>query len=309
MLADELTGELAIKSARGLDEEIIRRARIPLGDRIAGWVALEGKPLLIKDIERDPRFRIRNIPQYNTRSLLSLPLKIGDKVIGVINLNNKKTAEPFSEQDLHIASVLGERISYFIEKLLSGEYGEDEVREFGSSIENLFGMGKSLRVKGHQFADLIGKIMDHLGAKEEDKRVALYVSMIYDFGLVPFDDSIMKKERLSSADVHSIKIHPYTAIDLINNFEFSEDVKKAILHHHERYDGTGYPDGLRGEEIPLISRVLSVGDTYYAMIAERPYRKASTEAEALEEIRKNAGSLYDPRVVEALEKVLLDHPG
>lgn len=99
-------------------------------------------------------------------------------------------------------------------------------------------------------------------------------------------------------------MHPYTAVALLNNFEFSEAVKMAILHHHERYDGTGYPDGLKGSKIPFISRVLSVVDAYCSMISERPYRKSFIREEALQEIKRGAGSVYDPAVAQALAEVI-----
>jgi HD-GYP domain-containing protein (c-di-GMP phosphodiesterase class II) len=92
----------------------------------------------------------------------------------------------------------------------------------------------------------------------------------------------------------------------LNVFEFSEDIKKIILHHHERYDGTGYPAGLKQKEIPFISRVLSVVDSYYGMISEKPYRKSASYSEALSEIKAGSGTQYDPEVVEAFDEILRD---
>lgn len=307
MLADELTGELTIASARGLDDEIIKRTRINLGDSIAGWVALEGKPLLIEDIETDPRFGRRNIQPYNTKSLLSLPLKIQDKVIGVLNLNNKKTAELFTTRDLYRALVISEKFSYFIGKLYSGEYREDDFKQFITSFEGLLNAEKRYHKKKSIFSDLMIKIMDKIGAKEEDKKIALYISMIYDLGLMLIDESLLKKEKLSPSEARTLKVHPYSTVSLLGNFEFSEDAKKAILHHHERYDGTGYPDRLKGEEIPFLSGVLSVIDSFCSMITERPYRKAFTKEEALQEIKKGSGISYNPRFVKALEEVLREN--
>lgn len=101
-----------------------------------------------------------------------------------------------------------------------------------------------------------------------------------------------------------LKVHPFNTINLIDTFEISDDVRNIILHHHERFDGTGYPDQLQGQAIPFVSRVLSVVDAYCAMISKRPYRKAFTDQDALEEMKKGAGSVYDPVVVKALVQVL-----
>lgn len=304
MLRDDITAELTIKSAKGLSDEIVKRTRIKLGDQVAGWVANEGKPVLLEDIESDRRFKRRSISQYNTKSLLSVPLKIDDRVIGVLNLNNKKTAEPFTKKDLNIALILSERISYFLEKLYSGEYREDDINQILTSFDNLLNAVKIYHKKRSLLPDLVLKIMDSLGAEEEEKRKALYASMIYDLGLMLIDESILKKKTLLPSEVQALKIHPYITIGLLENFEFSEDLKGAILHHHERYDGMGYPDGLKGSEIPLISRVLSVADSYCAMTSERIYGKSYTKEDALLEIKAGSGSIYDPEVVKAFDEVI-----
>jgi len=120
------------------------------------------------------------------------------------------------------------------------------------------------------------------------------------------ENGFLQFKKLSPSELSALRVHPYTTIGLLDDFEFSADVKKAILHHHERYDGTGYPDRLKGEEIPFISRALSVVDSFCALITEKPYRKACTKDAALAEIRKGSGSLYDPKIVEALEKAMSD---
>jgi len=152
MLGNELTGELTIMSARGLTDEIVKRTRIRFGDQIAGFVAVEGKPLLIENIEASPLFKRKSIAQYNTKSLLSLPLKIRDKVIGVLNLNNKKTALPFTRKDLYIALVFSERISYFLEKLYSGEYKEDDLNQIITSFDDFLETVKKYHKKKSIFS-------------------------------------------------------------------------------------------------------------------------------------------------------------
>ena len=303
MLADEFSGELTINSARGLDEHIIKGTRIRFGDQIAGWVAMEGKPLLIEDIENHPHFGRRNIPHYSTRSLLSVPLKLNDKVVGVLNMSDKRTTQPFTERDLQIASMISERISFILKRLHAGEFSDDAFKHFIASLDNIIGIEKTFHEKQNFVFDLMHQIMDKLGASEDQKKNALYTSLLYDIGLSVLNDNVLKKRELTTLEARSVRAHPLTTIDLIKDFEFSEEVKKAIMHHHERYDGGGYPDGIKGEEIPFIARVLAVVDAYCSMIEERPYRKAFTKEGALEEIKKGSGSLYDPAVVAALLKI------
>ncbi len=159
MLGDEITSELTVKSAIGLDDDIVKRTKIKFGDKIAGWVALEGKPLFIEDIENDPRFAKKSISQYTTKSLMSLPLKIGERVIGVLNLNNKKTSEPFTKRDYSLASIMSEKISQFIELLSSDNYREDDLKEFIESLDSLFTGENADQTKKDLLPVLIDKIL------------------------------------------------------------------------------------------------------------------------------------------------------
>ena len=306
MLADNLTGDLTIKSSCGLSDEIINRTRVRPGDKIAGWVAIEGKPLLIENIENDPKFGKKSIKQYTSKSLIALPLKFQDRVVGVLNINNKRNAEELTIKDFRIASLISERISYFINKFTSGEYGESDLKRFMNSFESLINAEKRYHKKQSVLTDLIMGILDELGASEEDKKIAPYISVVYDFGLTLIDERVLLKKTLSSSEASSLKFHPYNTVFLLDTLEFSDAIKKAILHHHERYDGSGYPDGLEGDEIPLLSRVIAVADSFFAMTMDRPYRKKVSREKAIEEIMQGAGSLYDPAVTTALEKVMRD---
>lgn len=161
MLTDDLTGELTVKSAHGLEEGIIKGTRIKLGDKISGWVALEGKPLFIENIENDERFAKTSISQYTTKSLISLPLSVGDRVVGVLNLNNKTTSKPFSKRDYRIAAQIGVKISQFIELLRSGGAGKEDLKRFVESLEGLLNADPACHVKKKEllveFADNLRK--------------------------------------------------------------------------------------------------------------------------------------------------------
>lgn len=159
MLLDEMANELRVKSAIGLDDDIVKNTRIKYGDKIAGWVAQEGKPLFIEDVESDPRFAIKSIPQYTTKSLMSLPLKIGSRVIGVLNLNNKKTATAFTKWDYWTAAMLSEKVSQFIELLYSESFREEDIRQFIASFGALLTADKLSLSKKDLFPALTDRIL------------------------------------------------------------------------------------------------------------------------------------------------------
>lgn len=306
MLADEMTGDLTIRSAKGIEKNVIRKTRIRFGDRIAGWVAQEGKPLLIEDIEKDERFpqRVGN-DYYNSRSLLSLPLKIANQTIGVLNLNNKKSARSFNQQDLRLTTMIGERISRMIETLRHKDQRDEDYRQLTDNLENLLNVARIYQKKNQKLVDIIEKMSVHLDFDKDLKDDAIYSSIIYDLGLMLVSEEVLqKKQTLSSSETNTIKGHPQTTVDLLNKIEFSQRVKNSILHHHENWDGSGYPNGLKGNQIPVISRVLAVADAYFSLIELRSHRPARSPQEAMDLIRQEAGSKYDPTVVAALEVCL-----
>lgn len=309
MLFDDNRGELRITSALGLDEDVVKHTRIKLGERIAGWVALEGKPLLLEDVERDFMIKVTRRPHYNTKSLLSVPIKINDTVLGVLNLNNKKDRNSFDLNDFYLASVLSERIGLVIRKFRENMLRSEILTHITEELENLIDAesiyGKKARNVIKRF---VVKIAKELNLNDEEKKVLTYTALLYDLGLTQIDEKILKKDRkLNRLEYKVVKKHPFTTLNLIESIEFTDMVKKTILHHHERFDGQGYPDGLKGEEIPVGSRIIAVVDAYMAMTAERPYRKAMTQREALTEITRGSGTQFDPRVVDAFLKVFKEN--
>jgi len=306
MFYDDRTGKLKIASAQGLTRDIIRNTSINKGEQIAGWVAQRGEPLFIENIEQDSRFSRKNISQYNAKSLISLPLKSGDRVVGVLNVNNKKTSRPFSKGDFYVASIISQRIAHFMNLLKAGHYSDDDVKSFLSSFDSLIGAARNYDKNKSLLTSTTINIMKELEATEEEIMMAAYAASLYDLGIALIDPSVLKKSALSPEERRSFKAHPINTVDLLNYIEFSDNIKKGIIHHHERYDGNGYPDGLKGGEIPLLSRILAVVDSYCAMISERPYRRAFPIEIALKEISKGAGAAFDPEIVLLLEKIVRD---
>ncbi len=305
MLKDELTGELTIKGAYGLDEEIVRRTRLKIGDQISGWVAFEKKPLLVEDIEKDPRIGKANSLRYSTKSLLCIPLIVRDNVIGVLNLNNKEGGVPFDTKDLYLATAITSRISYILEKLYELDLKEKDFKIINKGMDALLTAEEKYRKQNGKLIDLVFHVTKHLGCNDDEIRLALYTAVLYDIGLTQIDDSILKKSQgLTAIEQRMIKMHPISGVGLIEHMEFSDTIKKIILYHHEKYDGSGYPEGLKGNDIPFTSRVLAVIDSYLAMTTDQPYRNALTKEAAINEIKAGAGTQFDPKIVDAFVDVV-----
>lgn len=129
---------------------------------------------------------------------------------------------------------------------------------------------------------------------------------LHDLGKIGVQDSILSKpSALTREEFDEIKLHAVKGAQILEPLNFMPNVIDIIKHHHERWDGKGYPDGLKGEVIPLGARIMTVADSYDAMVSARPYRKVGmTKASAIEEITKNSGAQFDPKVVDAFLKVV-----
>ena len=129
------------------------------------------------------------------------------------------------------------------------------------------------------------------------------ISELHDIGKIAIDDSILNKPgKLDDKEWEAIKKHPEIGYRILSATPEYSEIAQDILSHHERYDGKGYPRGLVGEEIPIRARIISIADAFDAMISDRPYRKAMTTYEAIEEIKRNSGSQFDPEI----SKIFLD---
>jgi K+-sensing histidine kinase KdpD len=308
MLLDQEKKELFIKVAYGLDEAIVANARARLGTGIAGRVAETGEPLLVENVEESGLKGSTNNPQYETKSLVSVPLLIGSTVIGVINANNKTSGKPFNHDDLALLMSLSQRFSKVIERMRTAEDSQSFLRETIQSLRSLLeAQEKDVSGIGRKLIEWAVRVARKLRLSEKEVQVIQYVSSVHDVGMTCVSEAILKKTlELTAEEMDEIKKHPQRGAAIMRPLEFVELVSQSILFHHERIDGKGYPMGLRGDQIPIGSRIIAVLDAYAAMVSDRPFRKSMTPGEAVDELVRYANSQFDPRVVEAFVEVLMD---
>ena len=149
------------------------------------------------------------------------------------------------------------------------------------------------------------RFAEALNLGERDKRNLKYASLLHNIGIVGIPSKLLNKQGpLTIEERKIINSHPTLAQMLIKQTEQLTSILPTILYHHERYDGHGYPNGLKGEDIPYLARVLSVVDAYNAMISVRAYRPKLSKEQAIQELKKNAGTQFDPRITEAFIALL-----
>ena len=156
-----------------------------------------------------------------------------------------------------------------------------------------------------EVVEYAGKVARRLRLDEVEAGECRLAARLHDLGKMGVPDAILLKPGPLDSDEWAVmKRHPVWSCEILAVVPGLGGVARAVLHHHERYDGGGYPDGLRGEEIPLPSRIVTACDAYHAMLSERPYRPALPQEEARAVLRSEAGTHFDPAVAEALDDVL-----
>lgn len=304
MLVNEATGEMEVAFATGLEGKHLRRGKV--GEGISGYVAKEGKPLLVVDIETDPRFRMPNDPQYTTTSFVAAPLFSKSKVIGVLNINNKLSGEPFNQHDLDLLTTVAGQAATAVEN--SNLYRDirssyfDTVRALVNALE-----AKDKYSKGHseRVTLLAMMIADEMGLEDDRKTALQHAGVLHDIGKIGISLSILNKDgKLTGEEYDLIKDHPLIGERILDPITFLKDVKTIVGDHHERFDGKGYPHQKCGDELSLEAKILAVADTFDALTSDRPYRKALPFEDAVAEIRRCSSTQFDPDVVSVFLKTI-----
>ena len=169
---------------------------------------------------------------------------------------------------------------------------------------------KDLYTRGHseRVASLCGLMAGSLALSHQDTEALRFAGILHDIGKLALPSRVLRKaDQVSDPDLASIATHAARGVEMVRGIDFLANSTEAILHHHERMDGRGYPGGLRGEDTPLLARVIAVADAFDSLTTSRSHREAHTVAEALAELHERAGTQFDPSLVAALERSLARH--
>jgi response regulator RpfG family c-di-GMP phosphodiesterase len=309
MLYDREKRQLVIRAAIGLPREVLRGPRQALGQGIAGQVAMTRQPMRADrfGLVGEHRAMTEN-RSYQRRSFLSVPILVGDELFAVLNLTDKRSGDEFTDKDEELICNLAQKSSIKLENnaLYEGIYTNmvDTLRALVTMIEarDPYTHRHSQRVTDYAVA--LGRF---IGMREEDLETLEFTGILHDIGKIGIQDKILHKPgRLTVDEMTHIKAHPVIGETIVKPLGLIDIERSLIRHHHERFDGQGYPDGLRGDVIPLLVRVLSVADSFDAMTSNRPYRMAMSVADAMEGLRQSAGTQFDPDVVDAMDRALTE---
>ncbi len=289
----------------GLDRDIC--LSLKLG--IAGYVALTGQYINIQEAYADPRFdkTADERTGYCTHSVLCAPVKNqSGEAIGIIETINKKQGV-FTDSDMDILKALSSYVSMFVENaIISDEYHQ----QFKSMLEVLAASidAKDPLTAGHseRVNEYAVGIARELGFKDAETDILSVSALLHDYGKIGIDENILKKPgKLTPEEYEHIKKHAVKTRDILNKMNFIRkyhNVPFIASCHHECPDGSGYPDGIRGNEIPFMARIIAVADVFEALTARRHYREALSSEQAFEILEQGIDTKFDGNIIAALKK-------
>jgi len=304
------SGELTFEVATGESAEVLRRIFVKPGEGIAGYVVSTGKPVIVNDVEKDARHKreVDEVTGFRTRNLLAVPLRLSGEVIGVIEvLNKRKRCEDgteeagFDEADLNDLMLLADLSAIAIDKARKHEALQDL---FLSSIKALAAAldARDPYTRGHseRVAQFALSIAEELGMDEASRRRIELSALLHDIGKIGIEDSVLRKPgRFTDEEYERMKTHPEKGYHILRLIKQLEPNLPGVRYHHERSDGSGYPLGLSGDDIPLDARIIAIADVFDALTSDRPYRPAHQPEDAIQMIRSDVGKRFDPVVFEA----------
>jgi PAS domain S-box-containing protein/putative nucleotidyltransferase with HDIG domain len=276
---------------------------------LVGWVIQNGRPIRDGNVNKDKRY-IMAYPDI--RSGVYVPMLVGDRVIGVISVESEQT-DAYTEADERLLLTIAAQASVALENArLFSEIENSHLYLTLAYDETIEGWSKALdyrdkETEGHskRVTELSWKLARKLGMKQTELLNIRWGALLHDIGKMGIPDAILlKPSSLTDLEWMIMKKHTIFAFDWLSPIAYLQKALDIPYCHHEKWDGTGYPRGLKGEEIPLPARLFAVVDVYDALISDRPYRKAWTKAKALDYIEEQSGIHFDPKVVSKFKKII-----
>ena len=295
---------LVAKSSSEFEDEVVKKKfSKDITDEVKAYIVetlnADQNPCLISNSKN-------NLALGNPiRSSMVVPLKIREKIFGVASAFIFQENRFFSEKDIYYMSFITQKAASAIENIALYE------NIYENLFSTLFAFVTALEVRdlytrkhSTRVARYAHMIAERMGCTEEELDVINFAGSLHDIGKIGIrDDILLKPGRLTDEEYEKIKEHPVIGADIISKLGLWDREMEIIRHHHERYDGKGYPDGLAGDDIPKLARIMAVADCYDAMASDRAYRKKMDKDSVVKIIRENSGTQFDPEAVEAFLKV------
>lgn len=308
---DSDTGTWTVGSANGFEQSNLPKLNVVEG--IDGLCSDSHSqiPQAIKRLVDDHFKSVMEFHQpVSTQEMSTVPLRIKSRAFGALHLLHFDRKRPMSAMEMSPFEALANEVSLYLENvLLYDKIYENLVKTFRTMVDMMESKDPYIKDHSNGVCSLASSIASQMGCSQEEVDMLNFACYFHDVGKVAIRDHILLKSGpLSDKDFEIMKSHTIIGEKLLEPLDLLDIEKTVIRHHHERIDGSGYPDGLRGDEISLFARVVAVADVYDAMVSHRCYRPAYPPEEVLKFLRSQAGKKFDALAVEALESVILTQP-
>jgi len=300
MHLDERTRELRIVAARGLAKEVMEKTRQKIGEGIAGLVAELKEPLILTNGDVKDERIARLLRHAMNLSAICFPLLAEGRVVGVLNLSRSAAIRSFSESDKELLSILaGQAASAIVSAQLNENLHRSYVNTIGVLAKAIMARDPYTRDHSDNVSLYAVRLAEELGLSHDEIEAVRFAAILHDIGKIGIPENILLKPgKLTDEEFAKMKEHPVIGANILADAEFPWDIVPIVYHHQERYDGTGYPDGLAGEDIPIGARIIAVCDTYQALTSDRAYRRALPEEKAVEILKEVSGTQLDGKIVD-----------
>lgn len=314
LLYDEKQARLFFAAATGSDPKKLAEIPVPLDMSLAGTIFRENRPVVRNDAGQDARHYslVSEHVNFHVRSLVGVPMLIKERVIGVLEAVNKREGL-FGEQDEAILSVTASHAAIAIGNAQLFREVERSNADLRLAYDaTIAGWSRALDLRDHdteghtqRVADMTVRLARAFGLGEQAIVQIRRGALLHDMGKLGVPDAILlKPSRLTTAERKLMLRHPQYAYEMLSPIAYLSLALDIPRCHHEKWDGTGYPRGLAGEEIPLAARLFAVVDVWDALSNNRPYRKRWPQKKTLDYIRGQSGKHFDPRVVDVFLRLM-----
>jgi putative nucleotidyltransferase with HDIG domain len=302
-LVNSETGNIDCRFATGPGAEEVRKVSVPMGKGILGATVEKQEALLIADAQNDPRlFRGADAKSGNvTRTMMSVPMVREGKSIGAIQAVNKRGGQLFTQDDLDLLRSIADSAALAIE---NARLFTDLQASYDSTLDAL-AAALDLRdreTEGHsrRVVEYTARLARQIGLDPERITTIRRGALIHDIGKIGVPDAVLHKPGALDAEERKIiEKHPQAGYEMLLGIDYLREEIQIVLAHQEKYDGTGYPLGLKGDAIPLGARLFAIADTFDALMSDRPYRKGRPYEVARQIMIDESGKQFDPLAVQA----------
>lgn len=318
---DELIG----RAGKGHKHDTFIGLRQSLGDEqlLGARIVREGRPVYVNYARGADQVKPRLIEMLNVEALMGVPFLHDGDALGALMLIDTTTEDRFTQLDLDVATIFGQQAAMALTHANLYETTQQQAEALAATVSDLRESyqatlhalsaaldardreteGHSQRVRAYTLT-----LADGMEITDDETREAIeWGALLHDVGKIGIPDAILHKPgSLSDDEWILMRQHPRIGYEILSDIPFLEPALPVVLYHHEEWDGSGYPTGVAGEDIPLPARIFSVADTFDAITSTRPYRAARSFERARDEILRNRGTQFDPEVVDAFAAVPLD---